>query len=62
MIGQEQATNEDAFDPDLFDGGHVVAAGVRTADGHRHDGIETCVAVSYPLPAHDAGRSSSNLY
>jgi cytidine deaminase len=78
-------TNARTFDPSFFDGGHVVAAGVRTADGavydgvslpasvgraslcaepvavgsaiadgHRHDGIETCVAVSYPMDSHDA--------
>jgi cytidine deaminase len=77
--------NERAFDPGFFDGGHVVAAGVRTrdgavydgvslptaigrasicaepvaignaiADGNSHDDIQTCVAVAYPLPAHDA--------
>jgi hypothetical protein len=69
----------------FFDGAHVVAAAVRTADGdvydgvslpasvgraslcaepvavgsavadgHRHDDLETCVAVAYPLPEHDA--------
>jgi len=78
-------TNERAFDPDFFDGSHVVAAGVRTTDsavytgvslptaigrasvcgepvaignaiasGHSHDEIQTCVAIAYPLPAHDA--------
>ena len=77
--------NREAFDPEFFDGGHVVAAAVRTADGsvydgvslptsigrvsacaeqgavsaaiadgHAHDEIAACVAVSHPLPSHDA--------
>ncbi|QKY19160.1 cytidine deaminase [Halolamina sp. CBA1230] len=77
--------NRESFDPEFFDGGHIVAAAVRTADGaiydgvslptsvgrisacaeqgavsaaiadgHAHDEIEACVAVSYPLPSHDA--------
>lgn len=85
LIDHAKACNERAFDPDFFDGGHVVAAAVRTsdgavydgvslptnvgrasicgepvavgaaiADGHRHDEVETCVAVSYPLPEHEA--------
>lgn len=85
LVAAVEQTNERAFDPAFFDGGHVVAAGVRTddgeiydgvslptavgrasvcgepvavgsavADGHSHDEIETCVAVSYPLPEHDA--------
>ncbi|WP_247729244.1 cytidine deaminase [Halovivax limisalsi] len=78
-------TNERTFDPEFFDGAHIVTAGVRTtdgsvyegvslpasvgrasmcgepvalgsaiADGHGHDEIETCAAVSYPMPSHDA--------
>lgn len=31
-----------------------VAVGSAVADGHRHDDIETCVAVAYPMPHHDA--------
>ncbi len=83
----EHATdlNRETFDPEFFDGAHIVAASVRTsngdyydgvslpasigrastcaepgavsaaiADGHAHDDIEACVAVAYPLPAHDA--------
>lgn len=84
LIETVTATNEQAFDPDLFDGGHIVAAGVRTtdgtvydgvslptaigrasvcgepvavgnaiADGHRHDELDTSVAISYPHPDHD---------
>lgn len=34
--------------------GEPVAVGSAVADGHRHDEIGTCVAVSYPLPDHDA--------
>jgi cytidine deaminase len=30
-----------------------VAVGAAIADGHTHDEIETCVAVSYPLPEHE---------
>lgn len=84
LVETVMATNREAFDPDFFDGGHVVAAGVRTtdgdvydgvslptavgrasvcgepvavgsavADGHAHDDIDTCVAVSSPMPSHD---------
>jgi cytidine deaminase len=85
LIQHASETCERSFDPDFFDGTHIVAAAVRTtvgsvydgvslpantgractcgetvavgsaiADGNRHDDIETCVAVSYPMPYHDA--------
>jgi cytidine deaminase len=78
-------TNERAFDPEFFEGAHIVAAGVRMtdgavyegvslpasvgrasmcgepvalgsaiADGYSHDEIDTCAAVAYPMPSHDA--------
>lgn len=34
--------------------GEPVAIGSAIADGHGHGAIQTCAAVSYPLPAHDA--------
>lgn len=84
LIQHASETCERAFDPDFFDGAHIVAAAVRTsdsiydgvsvpantgrasicgepvavgsaiADGNRHDDIQTCVAVSYPMPDHAA--------
>jgi len=33
--------------------GEPVAVGAAVADGHTHDEIEACVAVSYPLPEHE---------
>lgn len=84
LISQLKETNERTFDPEFFDGAHIVTAGVRTTDGsvyegtslpasvgrasmcaepvaigsaiadaYRHDDIDTCVAVSYPMPSHD---------
>jgi cytidine deaminase len=38
-------TNERAFDPDFFDGGHVVAAGVRTRDGAVYTGVSLPTAI-----------------
>lgn len=80
--------NRGTFDAEFFEGAHIVAASVRTADGavydgvslpasigrvsncaepgalsaaiadgHAHDDIEACVAVSYPMPDHDADES-----
>lgn len=85
LVDHVTETNERAFDPEYFDGAHIVAAGVQTAtgdvydgvslpasigrasmcaepvavgaavaDGNRHGDLRTCVAVSYPLPHHDA--------
>lgn len=85
LVEQVAETNSRTFDPELFDGAHVVTAGVRTrdgevyegvslpasvgrasmcaepvavgaavADGHRHDELDTCAAVSYPMDDHDA--------
>lgn len=85
LIEQVMATNDRTFDPDFFDGAHVVAAAIRLtdgsvyegvslpasigrasmcaepiavgsaiADGYSHDDVETCVAVAYPMPDHDA--------
>lgn len=34
-----------------------VAVGAAVADGYSHDEIETCVAVAYPMPDHDATES-----
>lgn len=34
--------------------GEPVAVGAAIADGYSHDDIETCVAVAYPMPDHDA--------
>lgn len=34
--------------------GEPVAVGSAIADGYRHDEIETCVAVAYPMSDHDA--------
>lgn len=85
LIVQLMETNERTFDPEFFDGAHIVAAGVRMsdgsvyegvslpasvgrasmcgepvalgagiADGYSHDEVETCAAVAYPMPSHDA--------
>jgi cytidine deaminase len=85
LIETITGTNERTFDPEFFDGGHIVTAGVRTtdgeiyegvslptavgrasvcgepvaigsaiADGYGHAEIHTCVAVSHPMPSHDA--------
>lgn len=85
LIEHAKQTNRRAFDPEFFDGAHVVAAAIRTSEGDVYDGVslpanighasscaepvalgsamaagvsredlETCVAVSYPMPDHDA--------
>lgn len=38
-------TNEQAFDPDFFDGGHIVAAGVKATDGTVYDGVSLPTAI-----------------
>lgn len=45
LIEAVTETNERAFDPDFFDGGHVVAAGVRTTDGTVYDGVSLPTAI-----------------
>lgn len=45
LVETVMATNRGAFDPDFFDGGHVVAAGVRAADGAVYDGVSLPTAV-----------------
>lgn len=85
LIEQIVETNKQTFDPEFFDGAHIVTAGIRMADGsvyegvslpasigrasvcgepvavgsaiadgYDHDEIQTSVAVSYPMPYHDA--------
>ncbi|WP_207586380.1 cytidine deaminase [Halomontanus rarus] len=85
LVAHATETCERTFDPDFFDGAHIVAAAVRTTDGDVYDGVslpasvgsasscgepvavgsavadgvaradlETCVAVAYPMAAHDA--------
>jgi len=84
LVKQVGETNSRTFDPEFFDGAHIVTAGVRTddgevyegvslpasvgrasmcaepvaigaavADGRRHDELDTCVAVSYPMENHE---------
>lgn len=85
LIDHATETCTASFDPEFFDGAHIVAAAVRTtndevfdgvslpasvgrasvcaepvavgsaiASGASHDDLETCVAVAYPMPYHDA--------
>ncbi|WP_440989321.1 cytidine deaminase [Haloarchaeobius baliensis] len=85
LIEETVERNRGTFDPEFFDGAHIVTAGLRTtdgevyfgaslpaavgrasmcgepvavgsaiADGYRHDELETCVAVAYPMDHHDA--------
>lgn len=85
LLAHARDLNRETFDPNFFDGAHIVAASVRTvddtvydgvslptsvgrasmcaepvaigsaiADGHHHDDLDACVAVSYPMPDHDA--------
>ncbi|ELZ09374.1 hypothetical protein C479_11150 [Halovivax asiaticus JCM 14624] len=39
LIDRITETNERTFDPDFFDGAHIVAAGVRTTDGSIYEGV-----------------------
>lgn len=50
LLSHARDLNEETFDPELFDGAHIVAASVRTTDGVSHDGGS--------LPA-SIGRASS---
>lgn len=50
LLAHARELNEETFDPEFFDGAHIVAATVRTADGAYHDGVS--------LPA-SIGRASS---
>ena len=38
-------TNERTFDPEFFDGAHIVAAGVRTTDGSVYEGVSLPASV-----------------
>lgn len=49
LVNHVKDINIDAFDPEFFDGAHVVAAGVKTTDGAIYDGVS--------LPA-NVGRAS----
>lgn len=50
LLSHARDLNEETFDPEFFDGAHIVAATVRTVDGEFHDGVS--------LPA-SIGRASS---
>lgn len=39
LIEYARETNERAFDPDFFDGAHIVAAAIRTTDGDMYGGV-----------------------
>ncbi|KAB1190499.1 cytidine deaminase [Haloferax sp. MBLA0076] len=39
LVEHVKGVNNEAFDPDFFEGAHIVAAGVRTTDGDIYDGV-----------------------
>lgn len=45
LVDHATATCERAFDPEFFDGSHVVAAAVRTTDGAVYDGVSLPASV-----------------
>lgn len=45
LIEQIMETNERTFDPEFFDGAHIVAAGVRTTDGSVYEGVSLPASV-----------------
>ncbi|WP_255151910.1 cytidine deaminase [Halorarius halobius] len=45
LIAQVAATNDRTYDPEFFDGAHIVAGGVRLADGTVHEGVSLPASV-----------------
>ncbi len=45
LIKRMMETNERAFDPEFFDGAHIVAAGVRMMDGSVYEGVSLPASV-----------------
>lgn len=45
LIEEVEETNVRTFDPEFFDGAHIVAAGVRTADGSVYHGVSLPASV-----------------
>ncbi|SEL66586.1 cytidine/deoxycytidylate deaminase family protein [Haloferax larsenii] len=39
LIDTVTETNLDTFDPEFFDGAHIVTAGIRTSDGEIYEGV-----------------------
>ncbi|WP_435361599.1 cytidine deaminase [Haloarchaeobius sp. DFWS5] len=39
LVEHVRDINSETFDPEFFDGAHIVAAGVRTTDGTIYDGV-----------------------
>ena len=45
LISRIVETNERTFDPEFFDGAHIVAAGVRMTDGSIYEGVSLPASV-----------------
>ena len=45
LVDYVKSINSKAFDPEFFDGAHIVAAGVRTVDGVIYDGVSIPASV-----------------
>ncbi|ELY93122.1 cytidine deaminase [Natrialba taiwanensis] len=45
LIEQVMRTNERTFDPEFFDGAHIVTAGVQMADGSVYEGVSLPASV-----------------
>lgn len=45
LVEHASRTCTATFDPDFFDGAHIVAAAVRTAEGEVHDGVSLPASV-----------------
>jgi len=53
--------NRETFDPEFFDGAHIVAASVRTADGAFHDGVSLPASIGRASTCAEPGALSTAI-
>lgn len=53
--------NRETFDPDFFDGAHIVAASVRTADGAFHNGVSLPASIGRASTCAEPGAVSAAI-
>lgn len=61
LIDHAKELNRETFDPELFDGAHIVAASVRTADGTFHDGVSLPASIGRASTCAEPGALSAAI-
>ena len=61
LLDHATDVNRETFDPDFFDGAHIVAASVRTTDGELYDGVSLPASIGRASTCAEPGAVSAAI-